>query len=322
MIEELLKDIFVISIPIPKSPLKNINCYVIKGNERNLLIDTGFNNQICYEALTAGLKELDIDMERTDIFITHFHWDHSGLASVIASDKSKIFISEIDKNILIGLVDSRNSVKKANALGFPDGEKNIKKISDSDVMYMPLKPVNYTLLKDGDVIALGNYKLECIITPGHSPGHLCLYEKKQEILFSGDHIIFDITPNITSWLENEDSLGAYLKSLEKIREMPVKYTFSAHRSAIGNCYSRINELIEHHEERLEEVLEIVNRLKITTAYDTATKMAWSVKADNWNAFPPIQKVFAVGEASAHLEHLFFKGMLRRELTNEQYHYSL
>ena len=71
-------DIYRLEIPLPGNPLRAVNSYVIKGGERNLIIDTGMNREECREAIDAGLRELGIDLEITDLFITHMHADHPG----------------------------------------------------------------------------------------------------------------------------------------------------------------------------------------------------------------------------------------------------
>ena len=79
-----------------RNPLKCLNSYVILDERRSLVIDTGFRMPECREALTAGLAELGVDMRRADIFLTHLHSDHSGLASELASPGSKIYITRED----------------------------------------------------------------------------------------------------------------------------------------------------------------------------------------------------------------------------------
>ena len=66
MTEQIYKnpDIYKIYVPLPNNPLKNLNCYVIKTKDKNLIIDTGFNIEECYNALKEGLHELEIDMEK------------------------------------------------------------------------------------------------------------------------------------------------------------------------------------------------------------------------------------------------------------------
>ena len=88
-------EIYRIFVPLPENPLKALNSYLIKTENRNLLIDTGFNRPECYEALATSLKDLNVDMEKTDIFLTHLHSDHTGLVNKIAHKNSKIYIGKI-----------------------------------------------------------------------------------------------------------------------------------------------------------------------------------------------------------------------------------
>jgi glyoxylase-like metal-dependent hydrolase (beta-lactamase superfamily II) len=75
---------------------------------------------------------------------------------------------------------------------------------------------------EGDVLSYGGYDFEAISTPGHTPGQMCLYDAKSRVMILGDHVLFDITPNIVSWETMEDSLGTYLESLRKIAAYDVE----------------------------------------------------------------------------------------------------
>ena len=79
MTEEILPGLYRIVVPLPKSPLRAINSYVIRGDDRNVVIDTGMNRPECVEALDAGFEEIGIDLEHTDFVATHLHADHCGL---------------------------------------------------------------------------------------------------------------------------------------------------------------------------------------------------------------------------------------------------
>jgi glyoxylase-like metal-dependent hydrolase (beta-lactamase superfamily II) len=82
----ILPNLYKMEIPLPKNPLKALNAYAIKGPERNLIIDTGWNQQECMDAMQANVRELDIDLKKTDFFITHFHTDHLGLVSNLVTE--------------------------------------------------------------------------------------------------------------------------------------------------------------------------------------------------------------------------------------------
>jgi glyoxylase-like metal-dependent hydrolase (beta-lactamase superfamily II) len=99
MSEEILPDRYRLKIPLPESPLKYLNSYVLKSSYRNLIIDTGLNRRERLEAMQTGLAELSVDLNRTDIFITHLHAAHFGLVNKLATDSNRIFFSRPEKEL-------------------------------------------------------------------------------------------------------------------------------------------------------------------------------------------------------------------------------
>jgi glyoxylase-like metal-dependent hydrolase (beta-lactamase superfamily II) len=78
MVEEIVPNLYHAEIPLPRSPLKWLNSYIVKGGNRFLIVDTGFNSEECLNEMNANLQKLGVDLNRTDIFITHLHVDHIG----------------------------------------------------------------------------------------------------------------------------------------------------------------------------------------------------------------------------------------------------
>jgi glyoxylase-like metal-dependent hydrolase (beta-lactamase superfamily II) len=74
--EEILPSLYRIAVPLPGSPLKATNSYVVKGADKSLIVDTGWNRQDCMAALVSGLDECGVNLEQADFFITHMHADH------------------------------------------------------------------------------------------------------------------------------------------------------------------------------------------------------------------------------------------------------
>ena len=130
----------------------------------------------------------------------------------------------------------------------------------------------------------------------------------------GDHVLFDITPNITDWDGVEDSLGDYLKSLDKIYPYEVSIPLPSHREA-GDMKQRILALKAHHERRLAECLQIVKALQSEPGvrpclYEITGRMHWKIRSKGWDDFPAAQRWFALGECLAHLDHLKAEGKVR------------
>jgi glyoxylase-like metal-dependent hydrolase (beta-lactamase superfamily II) len=164
-------------------------------------------------------------------------------------------------------------------------------------------------LKDDDVVRIGDYLFQCIETPGHTPGHICLYEPNKEILVCGDHILGDITPNITLSIGEWNPLKDYIRSLDKVYDLDVEFVLPGHRNIFRNQKERILELKQHHQARLAEVIFILGKGK-QNAFQVASQMTWDIGYKAWDMIPPAQKLFAFGEALAHLKYLEEEGKVR------------
>ncbi len=323
MIEQITSNLYKIEIPLPDMALQSINSYVIKAKDRNLIIDTGMDVEECRQAMQAGLRELGVDLEKTDFFITHFHIDHFSLAPVLIADHSTIYFNEIESagidwvrsdNFLPDLVNS------GRMSGFPEGELQKALTFHAANKHNWREPLPFTFLKDGEVLNIGDYQFKCVTTPGHSNGHTCLYEPNKRILISGDHLLSEITPAILSKYDAEDPLKKYLSSLDRVYELDIELVLPGHKDIFRNCKERIRELKDHHRQRGDEVISILEEGS-KNAYQVASQMTWNIDCESWSSFPALQKFFATGETIAHLKYLDGKGMIRKKMREQKMVYS-
>jgi glyoxylase-like metal-dependent hydrolase (beta-lactamase superfamily II) len=310
MIDEVMDGLYRISVPLPNSPLKDLNSYVVKSDDRNLIIDTGFNRSVCFAAMQEGLAALDVDPAKTDFLITHLHADHFGLVSRLATETSTIYFSRVDAQSFEREGGWQPLIDYAEINGFPADELLRALHNHPGFKYSPEKIPELHLVDDGNMIEIGGYRLQCLWTPGHTPGHICLYEADKRVLFSGDHILYDITPHIESWAYQVNALQDYLNSLDKVYHLPVDIVLPGHRNFFTDLKGRIDELKEHHERRAREVLDVVGA-DSRNAYEIAGGMTWDIDCETWEAFPIAQKWFATGEAIAHLRYLEGEGRICR-----------
>ena len=175
---------------------------------------------------------------------------------------------------------------------------------------------HYTFVNEGDFIEVGDdINLKVVATPGHTPGHTCLYWKNRQLLFLGDHILYSISPNITHWYQHPFSLQEYMVSLEKIKQFPALLALVAHRDPCGDWIARADELLTHHENRLKELLSLVRNKPGITCFDAAGQMRWKIQCESWEKFPVTQKWFAVGEVVAHMNELIRRGLVTCQCKN-------
>jgi glyoxylase-like metal-dependent hydrolase (beta-lactamase superfamily II) len=260
-------------------------------------------------------------VNKADFFITHLHADHSGLVGVLASDTSKIYFNKTEASF-VNFQPSEDYWKKHFIFyasnGFPEDEMKRVWEGHPGFRYSSRRQISFSVMEEGDEIEVGNYLFRCIETPGHSPGHMCLYEANKKILICGDHILFDIT---THWEQLENSLKHYLANLDKVYALDVNLILPGHRNIWNDHRKRIGELQEHHRDRLDEALSALQDGG-KTAWDVAPYITWDIDCNSWAEFPSVQKFFAVGETIAHLDYLEGEGKVRKETRNHKVLYSV
>lgn len=303
--EKICDNIYSFQAVLPNSPLKSINIYVIKGKERSLVLDTGFNMPETKIAMLKGLEELNIKIEDTDLFVTHLHSDHSGLASMFYDAGSTVYASRIDGKLINEAANGKYWSRMADWLAKYGIKKEEVRLTDNPgYLYRLDHEIEFVYLEHGQSFKIAEYDFEVLLMPGHTPGHIGLYEKEHKILFCADTILDIITPNITFWgFDFGDMLGEYFDTLKKLRELKVDYCLSTHRQRVQNHKERIDEILEHHQERLSEILESLEKNREYTIREIASKITWRIRANSWEEFPPAQKFFSSGETMAHVLHL-------------------
>jgi len=313
MTEQILPKLYRLEIPIPNSPLKATNAYLIKGDDRNLLVDTGQNAALSLEVMRTRLAELSIELGKTDIILTHMHADHSGLVPSLKTETSTLYATIADgervNNILMDKSFGEWLYNAACRNGLPHAEALTASNRHPANATAMKEPLHFTFITDGAVIAAGGYSFTCIETPGHTRGHICLYDTNKKILISGDHILGDISPNITNFWAEGNPLEDFLMSLKKTAALPVDLVLPGHRRIFADCKGRISQLLEHHRRRIDEVFSILADGPMT-GYQVAARMTWDMVYKSWDDVVAAQKFFATGEALSHLRYLECRGKIQ------------
>ncbi|MGI6078176.1 MAG: MBL fold metallo-hydrolase [Fastidiosipilaceae bacterium] len=325
--KEIYPGIFMAPINLPRNPLRSINNYIVKGQSRDLMVDTAFNNQSCVKDINCHMDYCKTKATSLDIFFTHLHSDHTGLANYFADRGSDLYMGRYDANYVNNSLAADSPVWLSQlelALYQGLAADDLKLEEHPGFRYRPQKRMQVNYTAPGDVFKIGSYSFTVIDLPGHTPGLQALYEPEHQLLFCGDHILGDITPNITFWdFAVGDSLGTYFKSLELVETLPIRYLFSAHRSLVEDVSKRITELFVHHRKRLQEARDCLRRYGPSTVRRVTQNLHWDIRAKDWSDFPNSQKWFAAGEAMAHLEHLVALGdVVRHTADDGVYYYEL
>ena len=177
-----------------------------------------------------------------------------------------------------------------------------------------VKPYPYVShhLEEGMKLTFGKHEYEAIFTPGHSDGLVTLYNKENSILFSTDHILPRISPNISYWFRGiPNPLEAYFQSLEKIKVLDAEYVIPSHGKPFRNANKRIEELFNHHQRRLKELYDYMK--EPITIYE-ACQYLFQQKLTTH------ETRFAIGETLAHLEYLYYNHVCEKFMKNGTWFY--
>ncbi len=326
---EIVPGIHQLKLPLKDNPLEYINAYLVQGTEGWVLIDTGWYDQESFDAFADHLKSIGIDFKEINLIIsTHIHPDHFGQAGKLKETcEAELVIGEVEKELISSVAALGPSLfEKMNlwmlANGVPDDNLNQFNEASNEALklMMPVNPERG--LKDGETMHTGIFSLEVIWTPGHSPGHICLYEREQGILFSGDHILPVTTPNVSIHAEESgDPLGDYLASIKKIENLDVAIGLPAHENIFYDLPKRIQELLDHHKSRKDEILTALKEHP-KTAFEISSEITWMEGKITWNELLPIDKRIAVTEALAHLESLRGEKCITKYNEDDLYYYQL
>jgi glyoxylase-like metal-dependent hydrolase (beta-lactamase superfamily II) len=313
---EIVQGVHQIKLPLPAGALDHVNAYLIEGSNGNLLIDTGFDTPEAFAALRDGLRFSGFGFKDiTQIVVTHIHPDHYGLADKLKQmSGATVAFSGIEEKLLNSrYVKTAKLLKAVRYLfecnGVPEDELSELAEAAMAVRQFVGMVSPDVRLKDGDKISVGPSDFKVLLTPGHSPGHICLYEPKRKFLFSGDHILPDIFPHVGIHPQSgENPLGDLFDSFEALAKLEVNFIFPGHGSVFSGFKLRLGELFHHYQQRQLAITRVIEN-DMKTAYQIATEIPWmpSGEAVAFDKLSTFDKRLAVMETLAHLKLLVIKG---------------
>jgi glyoxylase-like metal-dependent hydrolase (beta-lactamase superfamily II) len=314
-VEQLRADLWSVPVPMPHGPLRYVSVYVFALAGGGLgLIDAGWESDEAWAALGAGLASIGASVaDVRGLLVTHLHFDHLGLAGRVRRESGAwIAMHPADAAVVRRLNASAAQDAAAAEVDFliglgADPEEARADAGDPAAMESFLRmAAPDRLLEDGDVADLPGWRLRAVHTPGHTAGHLCFAEERTGLLFSGDHVLPRISPNISTHGDGEpDPLRDYLASLAAVRDLDPTEVLPAHEWRFRGLAERVDQLTEHHEHRLDELLRALRAHPWSTPWQLAAHLTWSRP---WSSYQRRMRIFAVTETDAHLRLLGSRGL--------------
>ncbi|PWV58297.1 MBL fold metallo-hydrolase [Nocardiopsis sp. L17-MgMaSL7] len=320
-VEDLGEGLWSIPVPVPHNPIGFTYVYALDTPVGPVLVDTGWDHDDSWDALVSGLHQAGhrVDEVRGAV-VTHFHADHSGLIGRLreASD-AWIAMHPADAGILRRQEELTDDQRAASVIeqmvraGFPD--QDVEAFRASPTVFRPPAPPD-TALDDGQRVDVPGLDLRAVWTPGHTPGHLCLHLAGRELLFTGDHVLPRITPHVGQFpLDSAegDPLGDFLASQARIGGLPGAdrlLCLPSHETRFSGVSERAQEIVDHHEERLDLMVRLVEQGP-TTLWELTSRLEWRRP---WADMRPLARHMAASETAAHLRLLEERGRVVREGT--------
>lgn len=314
---QVAEGVFWIRMPLPFA-LDHINLWLLEDGDGWTVVDTGINREEIKDLWETVFTSVLGGRPVKRLICTHYHPDHMGLAGwlterlgvgmwatdgewrmaaqVHAKDDAD-FSDELEvmyrkcgyDEDFIGRVHERGNPYRRRAGSIPD-------------------PAH--ILADGDRVEIGRHSWQVIVGRGHAPEHACLYSEKAGVLISGDQVLPKITPNISVQAGDleADPLAQYLASLDLFEPLPDNtLVLPSHKWPFRGLKQRLQSLRDHHADRLEETL--LGCVTPRTVREAVPILFRRELNDH-------QLFFAIGEALAHLNHLWKLGRLTRTVDED------
>ena len=232
--EPAAEGVYQFRIPMPVSQIRPSSrerytlVYAIETSDGWVMVDAGMDSEAGLEALRRQIPEAGLDpRDFSLIVVTHGHTDHFGLAA-----KARELTGA---PIAIHRADATNPY----VLTFDPGAG---------------PPEVDVLLEGGEELVPGS-GLWTIWTPGHTPGHTCIHDRERRLLFAGDHVLPVTTPNVSRYpTDTGNPLQDFIDAHRALADLDVEMVHPAHEYSFADLRSRVDEIIEHHHERADEIL--------------------------------------------------------------------
>lgn len=315
---EVAPGIHWLRMPLPFK-LDHINLWLLEDGDEWVIVDTG----ICRDEVKGAWEGLFTGVMAgktvSRVIVTHFHPDHAGLAGWLTErfDAPLIMpLAEWTFGRMVWLDGGDYSLDEFRAFyrraGFSEDmmETVSRRVSGYKNVVAPI-PAAFDRICDGDEIEIGGKSWRMIVGRGHSPEHACLYCEDANVLISGDQVLPRISPNVSVWPQepNGRPLGLYLETLKRVG---VEITgnplvLPSHDWPFYGLHARLDDLISHHHERLDETFEAIDSGK--TGVEVLRQL-FNRPLDEHQTF------FAIGETLAHIYHLIDQGRIKSSLSSE------
>ena len=310
-VEEVRRGVWSIPVPFPGNPMRYTIAYLLAGDGEAAVVDPGWDSDEGWATLKAGLAAAGVaPSDITGVVVTHYHPDHLGMAARLrAGGRAWMALGEhepVPLQFSANLADFvAGDLAQYTAWGVP--AELLGAVTFRARMWEELRGIAEPELRLPDRAALpvAGLDVRVLATPGHTPGHICLVDQRNQLILTGDHVLPRITPHVSLEAHGHDNpVADYLASLDAMAAGADMEVLPAHEYRFKGLPARVSELRAHTLERSREVAGVLAAGTARTVWDVARELTWSRGFDSLHRFT---LRLALAETASHLVYLGSQG---------------
>jgi glyoxylase-like metal-dependent hydrolase (beta-lactamase superfamily II) len=317
---EIAPAVHRLELPLGIHGVSSLSAWLLRGDDGDTLVDCGIATGPTPDAdpgpdgtaaISEALRQCGSSLTRiARLVITHAHIDHFGLAGeVVRRSGGELWMHTATELDTAKYADPDEAVDRRMIMLADHGLYGtvLTEASTGLTDWMPVMPSigqATRLLTGGEAFAVGGRTWEVVHTPGHSPGHVCLWSAGDRLLCSGDHLLQVVSPPVTFERGFErDPMGSYLGSLERVRALEPELVLPGHGPAFHDGARRADAIARGKKRRLNQVRELVESAERTTPELTEKLFGAGLRG--------AQHHFAMAEVLAYLAYHETRSVLER-----------
>ena len=316
---EVADGIYWLRFPLPLA-LNHVHAWLIREPDGWFCIDSGWGGQLTHELWDRIIAEKLDGQPITRLLVTHYHPDHIGSAGYLYEKfQPQLLMTQTEWLMARALaLDTGFSLRDVNdrhyhAMGLPDALR-VEMLAGGNgyAKAVDLPPGKFTPLRSGETININGDAWRVLVGGGHAPAQVSLYCAVRDIYIAADQVLPRISPNVSVWGSSPqiDALAEYQVTLVDIRAQTnvAALALPSHNLPFTGLHDRIDALLQHHDERLEEIAGLCRPAPLTVFQIAQTLFQ--------RPLDRTQTTFAIGEVLAHVNRLLALGELEWVDTGE------
>jgi glyoxylase-like metal-dependent hydrolase (beta-lactamase superfamily II) len=325
---EIFPGIFLITLTLQGFAPNSVNVYLLRDTTGYAIIDTGWDVPASLESLRGQLTEGGIPLsDIKKVILTHCHSDHMGLAGRLKKDnRAAVYLHRLDMELIGIRYTASDDYWAKTELYIQSHGVPLSVLRPPDFKIpnpSPLTPPDF-LLEGNEEITIGEFLLRVVNTPGHTPGHISLYEPLKKLLFSGDTLLPTIATNAATHVQYMvNPIQQYLDSLIRLKKLEIDLVLPGHEQVFSGHRQRIEELFEHYRQKSLKIQEVfLQHPSALSAYEIACVLPWitQFRTRSFGQLGDWDKRFAMMQTIALLEQLMFAEKLTKFFEGSSIYY--